>query len=577
MTIFRSVRGHLVVAVVLQALSSTAGAGVLIAMAVIGERLLSPDADPAGIRDAAVAGAAAALLSVLFAAAATVLTHLADNALQLRLRRALADRLGRVPLSWYAGRGSGQVKKAVHDDVQAMHYLVAHTALDVTAVVVTPVVALAYLVTVNGWLALVCLVPTAAGALLFRRAMAGAGPKMAAYGRAAAEINNAAVEFVDGIAVLKTFGRARVAHRRFRAAADAFSDFFAAWASGTTAVTTASQLVVAAPVVLLIVLGAGVPAAAAGVVPPAALIAFVLLGPAIAGPVAVVGRQLQALRTGLNAATDVAALLDTPAAASAAGAAAPTDTTVRLHGVDFSYDGSTPVLSGVDLELPPGTVTALVGPSGAGKSTVARLIARFHDPTAGRVTLGGVDLRALDAATLHRTVGFVLQEVTLLRASVAENIALARPDADPSEIEAAARAAQIHDRIMADPRGYGAVVGTDVTFSGGEAQRLSIARLLLADPPVLVLDEATAYADPHAEAEIQRALSALAAGRTMLVIAHRLASVRAADEIVVLDRGRVVERGRHDALLAAGGRYARMWHAQESAVAPSAALAEETT
>ncbi|MDG4782324.1 ABC transporter ATP-binding protein [Micromonospora sp. WMMD961] len=574
MTILRPVRGRLVLAVLLQALSSAAGTGVLIAMAVIGDRLLRPAPDPAGIRNLAVLAVVAALLSVLLAAAATVLTHLADNALQLRLRRVLADRLGRVPLSWYSGRGSGQVKKAVHDDVQAMHYLVAHTALDVTAAAVTPLVAMVFLLTVSPWLALLALVPTITGAWLFRRAMAGAGPKMAAYGRAAAEINNAAVEFVDGIAVLKTFGRAGVAHRRFRTASDAFSDFFTAWAAGTTGITTASQLVVTAPVVLVVVLAAGVPAAAAGLLAPAALVAFVLLAPALAGPVATIGRHLQALRTGLSAAADVSALLDTPVVENGAAAVDPQDTTVRLHAVDFSYDGTTTVLSGVDLELRPGTVTALVGPSGAGKSTVARLIGRFHDATAGRITLGGVDLRELDPATLHRTVGFVLQEVTLLRTTVAANIALGRPQATRAEIEAAATAAQIHDRIVADPRGYDAVVGTDVAFSGGEAQRLSIARLLLADPPVLVLDEATAYADPHAEAQIQRALSALADGRTMLVIAHRLAGVRGADQIVVLDGGQVVERGRHEDLLAAGGRYSRMWRAQESTAVP--ALAEET-
>jgi ATP-binding cassette subfamily B protein IrtA len=235
--------------------------------------------------------------------------------------------------------------------------------------------------------------------------------------------------------------------------------------------------------------------------------------------------------------------------------------------VSFSYDGQRTVLNDVALTLAPGTITALVGRSGSGKSTLATLVPRFHDVTDGAVRVGGVDVREIDPAVLYRHVGFVLQDVQLLGISVADNIRLGRPDASDDDIVGAAKAAYIHHRITALPHGYDSVVGDDAHFSGGEAQRVSIARALLADTPILVLDEATAFADPDSEAQLQAALSHLIVGRTVLVIAHRLGSIVGADNIVVLNDGRVAEQGRHDELLARGGQYARMWAGYTAAAA----------
>ncbi|MEU9631422.1 ABC transporter ATP-binding protein [Streptomyces luteogriseus] len=233
---------------------------------------------------------------------------------------------------------------------------------------------------------------------------------------------------------------------------------------------------------------------------------------------------------------------------------------VRFENVSFGYDGKgAPVLDGIDLTVPAGSSLALVGSTGAGKSTLGYLVPRLYDVTAGRVTLDGTDVRDLDFDTLARAVGVVSQETYLFHASVAENLRFAKPDATDEELRQAAEAAQIHDHIAALPDGYDTVVGErGHRFSGGEKQRLAIARTILRDPPVLILDEATSALDTRTEAAVQAAIDALSANRTTLTIAHRLSTVRGADQIVVLDSGRAVERGTHEELLEEGGRYAAL-------------------
>jgi ATP-binding cassette subfamily B protein len=233
---------------------------------------------------------------------------------------------------------------------------------------------------------------------------------------------------------------------------------------------------------------------------------------------------------------------------------------VRFEDVTFAYPGSdTAAVAGVNLDVPAGTTLALVGETGSGKSTLASLVPRLRDPDAGRITIDGVDVRDLRLADLARIVGVVSQETYLLHATVRENLRHAKPDATDAEIEAAARAAQVHDLIASLPEGYDTVVGSrGYRFSGGEKQRIAIARTLLRNPKVLVLDEATSALDTETERAVQRAFAELAKGRTTITIAHRLSTVRDADEIAVLDHGRVVERGTHDTLVADDGRYAAL-------------------
>src|SRR5829696_800515 len=245
---------------------------------------------------------------------------------------------------------------------------------------------------------------------------------------------------------------------------------------------------------------------------------------------------------------------------------------VRFEGVSFRYDEESPwTLRDVDLEIPAGTRTAVVGETGAGKTTLGYLVARLYEPELGRVTIDGIDVRDAGFASLAATIGVVSQETYLFHSSVRENLRFARPDATDEEVEDAARAARIHDLIASLPDGYDTVVGErGYRFSGGEKQRMAIARTILRNPPVLVLDEATSALDTRTERAVQEALDRLAEGRTTIAIAHRLSTVRDADQIVVVDGGRIAERGTHDELIAAGGRYAELVARDE---APSAELA----
>ncbi|HEY1175788.1 MAG TPA: ABC transporter ATP-binding protein, partial [Phytomonospora sp.] len=340
--------------------------------------------------------------------------------------------------------------------------------------------------------------------------------------------------------------------------------FLEGWQRPLLGRRTATDLVTRPSTSLLVIAAAGTGLVLAGAMAPIDVLPFLLLGVTFSTQLLAVGYGLGSLREATAAARRIGLVLTEPELAAGDGPAAlpaASGRTVRFASVSFAYKPGHPVVSDVDLELRPGTVTALVGPSGAGKSTLAALLARFHDVTGGAITIDGVDLRALPAEELYATVGFVFQRVSVLDASVRDNIALARPGATDAEIEAAARAALIHERVERLPDGYDTVLGHAARLSGGEEQRLQIARAILADPKVLVLDEATAFADPESEFQVQRALSRLIAGRTVLVIAHRLHTVTDADAIAVLDGGRLVQYGTHPELAAQAGPYRELWTA----------------
>lgn len=508
----------------------------------------------------------------LLQAGALVWTHLLDASFQLNLRQALAAKLTRVPLGWFTERSSAEVKAFLQDDVEALHYLVAHARLEFVGAVAVQLVALIYLFTVDWRITLILLIPL----VLYSRALAAMmGPghreRLAEFTGAERSIERSTIEFIDGIQVVRAFGQARKAHDTFQAAVDRTARNLLAWKTPMTRLQSGAEILLTPVFLMLVVVVAGLGFIELRWVTPVDLLPFLLVGIGLGSALLGIGFGGQALREGGAAALRLHELQRTPelAVIESAGAATTSGTSglpVRFENVSFGYRKDRTVLRGIDLELAPGTITALVGPSGSGKSTLARLLPRFYDVTDGRITIGGRDLREFPTEELYRTVGFVLQDVRMIRGTIRENIRLARPDADDADVERVARAAQIHDRIVALPRGYDSEIGADAMLSGGEAQRLSIARTLLADTPVLVLDEATAFADPESEAAVQDALAVLVADRTVLVIAHRLHTITGVDRILVLDNGVLVESGDHATLSRAGGRYQGLWEMNEASL-----------
>ncbi|MEU7142862.1 ABC transporter ATP-binding protein [Nocardia sp. NPDC046473] len=506
----------------------------------------------------------------LLQALALTWSHLVDAGYQLTVRRALAAKLTRVPLGWFGERTSTEVKKYLQDDVEALHYLVAHARLEFVGALVVPLVTLGYLVTVDWRLTLLLLVPLAAYGIVLSRMMdQDSRDRLAIYQRWERRVQEATVEFVDGIQVVRAFGQAGKAHREFQDAVEGQARGLNRWKSPMIRLQAASDIVIAPVFVMLVIVVAGLIWVGLDWLTPLDVLPFLLVGLGLGSALLGLGYGGQALRTAGVAALRLHELQHTAELVSGTGtspAEAVDAGVVRFESVSFGYRADHQVLRDIDIELTPGTITALVGPSGSGKSTLAKLLPRFYDVDAGRITIGGRDIRDYSTEDLYRTVGFVFQDVRLIRGTIRENLRLADQHADDMALERAARAAQIHDRIVALPRGYDSEIGVDASLSGGEAQRLSIARALLADSPVLVLDEATAFADPESEAAVQDALAVLVAGRAVLVIAHRLHTITGVDRILVLENGTVVEQGDHRSLVGTGGTYQRLWEINEAAL-----------
>lgn len=495
------------------------------------------------------------------------LTHIAEAELRHILRKDLVKSLGRIPLGRVDQTSSGSIRKMVVDDTASIHTIVAHLAGDATFAGVSLIVGFAYLLWVDWALSLVLIVLWAL-VLAVTGAIANAHAKeiMNKFSAAQTRLSAAAVEMVEGIKEIKNFQAADSARTRFNDARQNFSDISYDWTNKFgrgMSITYAflhpgSVIATVAPFAVLFV--------HLGWIEVGYTLPFFMIGIGIPSGLMQLVSLMQHLYEARQAAQDTAELIsaDPMSEGETLPNNGPQPGTVEFDNVTFGYDADNPVIHSISFTAQAGTVTALVGPSGGGKTTLARLIARFYDPDSGTVRIGGVDAREVSFEWLLSRVAIVFQDISLAHDTVANNIALGHEDVPFEKIEEAARAACIHERIMRLPHGYDTVIGSEGGFlSGGEKQRITIARAYLQDAPILILDEATAQADPQSERAIHQALSALSVGRTVIVIAHRLATVANADQILVIDEGTLIEAGRHNELIERGGTYAALWQAQQ--------------
>ena len=509
-----------------------------------------------------------AVLAYLIYIAALMCSHLSAFRVATNLRLEVSEHLATLPLGFTETFGSGKLRKIIHESTGAAETFLAHQLPDKYNAMATPIGLLVLLLVFDWRLGLLSLVPVALGFVIMS-AMTGRrmADKMRQYGNALESMSNDAVEYVRGIPVVKTFGQSVFSFKKFKATIDEYEKWVIAY---TKELRMPMMLYTAAinGVFAFLIVG-GLLFTRNGVTSEFLLnlLFYIIITPVISLTLTRIMYMSENELVVADALARVDSVLDAEPVPENDHPRHPKDASVSLKDVHFSYDGKTDVIKGVSLKIQPGQMVAFVGPSGGGKSTLANLICRFFDVQSGSVRVGGADGRDIPKEELMDTISFVFQNSRLLKGSILDNVRLGRAQATEAEVLAALKAAQCMDIVEKFPEGIHTVIGTKgVYLSGGEQQRIAIARAMLKNAPILLLDEATAFADPDNEAKVQAAFAQLAKGKTVLMIAHRLSTVANADCIYVVQDGQIVESGTKDELCAQNGLFARMWQDYQASV-----------
>ena len=504
------------------------------------------------------------ILAELLHSISTALSHKATFTVLANIRKTCCEKLARVPLGYVKDTSSGTFKNILVERIDSIETTLAHIVPEFTSNLLAPVIILIYFFLTDWRLALWSLVPVVVGFLSYFGMMLDYKPSFERTVQTTKDLNDAAVEYIDGIEVIKAFGKTESSYAKFTKAAMAYADSFISWMKRCSIFH--ALMMVVTPYTLLTVLPFGAHYVENGTLTIPDFIMCIILSLGIVGPLITVGSYTDDLGKIGVIVGEVVGILEQPELKRPAESTAlPKDNSITLTDVKFGYHDKE-ILHGVTMELKAGTVNAIVGPSGSGKSTIAKLIASLWDVNSGSIKIGGTDIKQLSLTDFNPKIAYVAQDNYLFNESVRENIRQGNPDATDEQVIEVTKKSGCYDFIMQLENGFDTIVGgAGGHLSGGERQRISIARAMLKDAPIVILDEATAYTDPENEAILQNSIAKLVAGKTLIVIAHRLSTVKDSDQIFVINEGNVAAHGTHEELLASCPLYKEMWNAHISA------------